>query len=138
MTFQSSENIFGSISLNRYKLISLLIFISAVLFPFGNAWTYESFDAKRVLHHKPEISSVVRESCKYLLKVNNNISARTLTPHNQRNAGKIAALGIVLGARFAIEPNDKEAKNIDNSAQAIIRFRKCHKENMLNIMASIY
>ncbi len=143
MTFQV-RNILSSNPLKQYKSLSLSIFVLAIVFPAGNAWTYENYNtsfeksvSREALHIKPTLASVVTDSCKHLLKANNDASANQNTNLNQRNAGKIAAIGIILGARFATEPKGN-MKKMDSSAQAVAKFRKCHKENTLSIMASAY
>ncbi len=120
----------------RYLYLTICLII--IIFPAGNAWTYENSSISReALRIKPSIYSISTNSCKHLLKVNNISPVTSVTLPNQRKAGKIAALAVILGARFAIEPSNK-VKNTDSSAQAIAKFRKCHKENTLSIMASAY
>ncbi|MGH1374980.1 MAG: hypothetical protein ACRBCK_01420 [Alphaproteobacteria bacterium] len=130
-----------------------------VAFSFGTAWSYDIYEAdsrtlrnvsREALSYVP--SSPVVDDCIPLLKshTHNNPSDLT-TGRNQRTAGKIVALSMLLGARYAHEPKgekfdvnsiksvnyrhkDKKVSD-DRSALAIVAYRQCQKDRILGQVA---
>lgn len=85
-------------------------------------------------------SPVRADSCPLTL-----ITARDEPPHpasdrNRRSAGKAAALGLVLGVRYALPPAaqagvaNPSALSADLSAAAIARWRDCRKQQALGAL----
>ena len=128
------------------------ILMFSCLIVANEAWSYDytadDFESRQVYKVSP---SSVDSSCISLLKTNQTLSSKASTIRNQRSAGKVAALGMLLGARFALEPQentavkasyDKSAPDYqktrvskNRSALAIAAFRKCQKEQALEQLA---
>ncbi len=134
-------------------------FSFAVVFSFGTAWSYDIRDvdsrtlrnvSREALSYVP--SSPVVDDCIPLLKSHaHNTPSDLTTGRNQRTAGKLVALGMLLGARYAHEPTKtkfdahsvkpvsdkpsmKDAHN-DRSALAIMAYRQCQKDRVLGRVA---
>lgn len=149
-------NNFGNTFFPKY-LLSCLSFV--VAFSFGTAWSYDVYDAdprtlrnvsREALSYVP--SSPVVDDCIPLLKSHaHNTPSDLTTGRNQRTAGKLVALGMLLGARYAHEPaktkfdahsvkpvsgkhSMKDAHN-DRSALAIMAYRQCQKDRVLGRVA---
>lgn len=90
---------------------------------------------------KPLLS--VENACRSLLNPIQNTSSLAPADKDQRKAGKLVALGVILGARFALEPKDapesdvqsasvsSKASTRDTKAGSIIRYRDCIKKETL-------
>ena len=98
--------------------------------------------AKAHKHIKNPLLSV-SHACRSLLNPTHT-SSTAPTDNNQRNAGKIVALGVLFGARFALEPKKHDTStNVqqvalsdkDVSAGSIIRYRKCLKKEALAVLS---
>ncbi|PCJ99089.1 MAG: hypothetical protein COA45_06505 [Zetaproteobacteria bacterium] len=146
----------------RYVKGTLLSFTFIIVFFMGTAWSFEKIYKPTTINNSAHISnalyntklpsSPVMDMCKSLLKSTQHISSHISTGGSQRAAGKIAALGIILGVRFALEPKNNEnvrAMSVKNhvlrhqkkvlgnrSAQAVIAYRRCQKEHALNKVAT--
>ncbi len=106
--------------------------------------------SREALKEKPLPPSAVADACTPLLKTAHDTSSALVTRRNQRTAGKVAALGMILGARFALEPTESHQedpitmgkarlahKNVQaRSAQAIAAYRQCQKDRALDQLAS--
>lgn len=139
-------------------------FTSGVLLAFGlisypamsTAWSHQNHlillgqDA-RVSREAPtplapsNTPSIAAETCTTLLI---NTPSTFSANRNQRTAGKLAALSMMLGARFALEPTTHLTKEVHyedhflrhalttkpakHSAQMIAAFRQCQKEYVLS------
>jgi len=125
------------------------------VFTIGTAWSYvyddQYTDLNYVSHETKKSSknpsSAVVDMCKPLLNTHQNSSSTLSTVRNQRAVGKIAALSMMLGARFALEPklrDDASAKKgtlayrvksarkpAIQSAQTIAAYRNCLKDRAL-------
>ncbi len=162
MTFQTlkpSHDAFKTKSLSRYYKATLLAFAGVIAFSV-NAWSHDQYDfssynqslTPKVERLQKVSPSAVNNSCKSLLKTNQTFPTQALTVRNQRSAGKVAALGMILGARFALEPKDttivkasldepapinhqKTVTRKDRSALAIAAYRQCQKEQALEQLA---
>ncbi len=148
-------------SLVQYKAGILPALALLTICSIGSAWAYENHNAPKnyeitynTLSHKNSPSSSVTDLCKPLLKSNQHASSQSVTVRNRRTVGKVAALGLILGVRFALEPksNDNintarpgnttkghiiEARNSNRSALTIAAYRQCQKENILGKVARI-
>ncbi len=147
------------IFLALYKKGILPIFAFFLISSVDSAWSYDNqstkinYDVSReTLLKEPHPSSFVADICKPLLVANHSISPNSATNRYQRTASKITALGIILGARFAVEPQTKNSNtnsikttstlhNLETAspmtALSIAAFRKCQKEYILNKVAYI-
>ena len=160
MTFLNvkiTRNTLASGSLKWFKNSILLVTAFFLTSSISDAWSYEgrmsAFD-NNVSHETLNSSfpsSTAADMCKSLLQ--NNKHTPTATPNGriQRNAGKVTALGILLGARFALEPKNNaditphktnlvrhnKVKDSNRSAQSIAAYRKCQKEYILSKVAYI-
>ena len=145
---------------------SLIITIST-----GTSWaftTYEGYDdvpplkVKSValeprLQYQP--SSAVTDSCFSLLKSIQKTPSKSVTVRNQRSAGKVAALGLIFGVRYALTPpgnvpvskakpsesnsngefdvwhyNGNSVSEDSRSALAVSAYRKCQKKEALSAL----
>ena len=164
MTFRYYKTLHNTIaigSLLRFKTRLLPVLIFVLAFSMNTAWSYESYQTPNNKNYgltktysKKVPSSAVADMCKSLLKSNHHISPNSATVRNQRTAGKVTALGMLLGARFALDPKNnnthksqpirqhvriKDGKILgnDRSAQAIAAYRRCQKEYVLSQVASM-
>ncbi|MBL4803738.1 MAG: hypothetical protein JKY71_02645 [Alphaproteobacteria bacterium] len=119
----------------------------------GPAWSFETIN---VNEHPaiqpadtPTPSPAVADACLPLLDTSSQSPQPSAMDRNQRSAGKAAALGLVLGVRFALSPPNKaglnaqkprldvwhpaEASN-DRSALAVTAYRQCQKEQALKAL----
>ena len=134
----------------------LLIFCLVV----GPAWSFELSDdhgqaASHVQHElttstHPSSPTVV-DPCLPLLKSIHHTSPKSSMDRNQRSAGKAAALGLVLGVRFALSPPTKSKASAnkprldiwqpagvsagDRSALAVTAYRQCQKDQALKALS---
>lgn len=130
-------------------ILPMLTFV--LVLSMSTAWSYDDgrynsnsdIDVSRetLQHYNEKPSSVPAEQCRPLLNTQaaSNNSAKY---RNQRAVGQMATLGIILGARFALEPKNETAdlltknayKNLlkDNdgkrTAHAIANYRDCRKQ----------
>lgn len=134
--------------------ISLAAFIIVLAIGAGSAWSLDRFDPAGVIKDVQAVqdfstsssSPAIVDGCLPLLKSIRHTSASSAMDWNQRSAGKAAALGLVFGIRFALEPSPKskspksrldvwQPQNAiagDQRALAIADYRKCQKEKALN------
>lgn len=117
----------------------------------ATAWSYE-----RPVRPAPVSSyspSAAVDVCQSLLNTPLHTPSAFASVENQRTAGKIAAFGMLLGARFAQQPDsivkpyvihaqiDEQPRTTahknNRSAQAIAAYRQCHKAQVLNRLAAI-
>ncbi|MGH1404224.1 MAG: hypothetical protein ACRBDL_08260 [Alphaproteobacteria bacterium] len=145
-SLKSSSSIFL-----RSPIMSVCVGLAVFSCSLGTAWSYDTLynhDVSRETSNSLlSPSSAVADLCIPLLKSNLN-SPQSATDRNQRSVGKITALGMILGARFALEPKSQVnedsvsyetriLKHIANdrkpqrSAQAIAAYRQCQKEQVL-------
>lgn len=130
-------------------LLALALISTPVM---STAWSHQDFklsldkseSVSREAQTETHPSSVAAELCTPLLTTNQHISNTFSVDRSQRTAGKVAALGMILGARFALEQqDDREADAVMNitlerhvlkskpamfSAHSIAAYRQCHKE----------
>lgn len=132
---------------------SLAAFIIILAMGAGNAWSLDRFNPAGVIENVPNVqefstssSPDMADGCLPLLKSIRHTSATSAMDRNQRSAGKAAALGLVFGIRFALEPTQKakpsqprldvwhheNATAGDRHALAIADYRRCQKEKALN------
>ena len=135
--------------------VALASFILILCVAVGPAWSFETLDQhQQDPVHKQELtssskssSSTVVDPCLPLLKSINHISPASATDRNQRSAGKAAALGLVLGVRFALSPPTNSKSQVDGprldlwhtsgevagdrSALAVTAYRQCQKDQAL-------
>ncbi|MEM7650512.1 MAG: hypothetical protein AAF204_00320, partial [Pseudomonadota bacterium] len=125
----------------------------------GPAWSFEASDdgfgqvqpslQKQALINSEPSSPTVADSCLPLLSA--HTSPQSAMDRNQRSAGKAAALGLVLGVRFALSPPKKVRSRADKprldfwqvsdsatdnrSALAVTAYRECQKEKALKAIS---
>ena len=153
MTFQNSIPDMGkkfAPMLRPRGILPVLTFVLAL--SIGTAWSYDgtykpnSTDVSRetLQQNNKHPSSVSSEPCLSLLNTNKT-RVNSVENGNQRAVGQVAALGIILGARFALEPKNEYAGlhtektanrlQIDEdkrTAHAIVNYRQCLKQTALN------
>ena len=134
---------------------TLSITIMLFVFTIGSAWSYvyddQYMSSNNVSHETIKTSktpaSAVVDMCKPLLNTYQHTPFASVTVRTQRSVGKIAALSMMLGARYALEPkirNNVSAKKsalmrhvkfirkpATHSAQSIAAYRNCLKERAL-------
>ncbi len=159
--------------IKRWALFLSLTIITILVMINNNAWSYNNNSVNNIsmtsfknvsretlvdtsFNSNPSFQSTlpppVINICKSLLNSDNHTPLNIVTGKNQRTAGKVAAVGILLGARFALEPkkqntkkanilqkihadnniNKKKSFNKARSARSIAAFRKCQKEYILS------
>ena len=134
----------------RGGVLPLATITALCLFSLGTTVAYGSYDtqgdvSRETVHGAYSVpSSAADDYCKPLLKSNLNTSQSSVD-RSQRAVGKIAAFGMILGARFAVEPRDQtnaepeirddklvshvqEGRKPIPSAQTVAAFRQCKKE----------
>jgi len=126
---------------------SLLAAAFILVFSFGSASSFNPPDmdvntgSKNI--RKPLLS--VENVCRSLLNPTHNTSTLAPTDEIQRKAGKLVALGVILGARFALEPTNKpktsgekiataKKTDRDTNAGSIIQYRNCIKKETLALL----
>ena len=133
--------------------IATAFFIMVLAMGAGSAWSLERLDPSNSVENAQNIetfssssSSDMVDKCLPLLKSIRHASAPSAMDRNQRTAGQAAALGLVFGFRFALEPSPKSKSPKprldvwqhhsgiagDRHALAIAEYRRCQKENALN------
>lgn len=141
--------------LKKYQgLLTLGIFL--FVFSVGTAWSYVYDDGMQgmdvsheTLSPNNKTSSTTADACTPLLNTLHHTPSTSAVVRNQRSVGKVAALGMVLGARYALEPkaqDDVSVINVDailehhvkssrkpalHSAQTIVAYRNCLKNQAL-------
>lgn len=154
---QNSSKASGRGSPVRYHKSALLTLTFLLAFSIGTAWSYDGFVSTQAYKVTPTVTyaktsppSAAADVCLSLLKTTTtqHTSPFSASVRNQRNAG-VAALGIILGARFALEPQNRNmgAKSVhykkqthdnkDNSALAVVAYRDCQKKQALISVASL-
>lgn len=133
--------------------LSLSILVIMLALCAGKAWSFERIPAGEAgryidnpiqnTHDFSSSSPVQNDACLPLL--NNHASAGSAMDRNQRTAGKAAAVGLVFGIRFALQPSreitpSKPSLDVwaqdggiqgDRSALAIADYRRCQKDKAL-------
>tara|TARA_R110001592_G_scaffold3525_12_gene19900 strand:- start:2361 stop:2864 length:504 start_codon:yes stop_codon:yes gene_type:complete len=146
-----------SVSLTRKYSAAASLVIVLFVFSVGTAWSYVYDDGYTDLNsvsHETNLnpkrsSSAVVDMCTPLLNTLHHTPSTLPTVRTQRSVGKIAALGMMLGARYALEPksqDDVSVINVDailaqhvktsrkpalHSAQTIVAYRTCLKNQAL-------
>lgn len=120
--------------------LSLLLGIVLLLtFCAGTAWGAEQGKDNDLAEHSPPAAA---ETCLPLLESIRQSSSSDVAVRNQRSAGKLAALSLALGMRYALQPSPGQggsailqnaALDSDDKAIDIIRYRDCVKQNALQI-----
>lgn len=141
----SIRKITNSLSKN-YKSGVLPVLAVVFTLSIGTAWSYENSNVSRETLYVPPLVSA--EQCNPLLNSAQNSPDTFGVDEDQRKAGKVAALGLILGVRFALEPTGTNQATVpsftketsaevpqERSAQAIISYRKCLKDQALSKLA---
>ncbi len=145
----------NGVASSSFKIsLSLSILVIMLALCAGKAWSFERVpagEAGRYIDNTttPDTqnfsssSPVQNDACLPLL--NNHASAGSAMDRNQRTAGKAAAVGLVFGIRFALQPSreitpSKPSLDVwaqdggiqgDRSALAIADYRRCQKDKAL-------
>jgi hypothetical protein len=132
---EMAQRYYFSNKLAARKSRNRLLFAAAFLvlaFSAGSAWSHESSSSGKIsagaasVSSLPQVSLSVTDKCLPLLKsVRPPISPDNVTDKTQRPAGKLAALGLVFGIRFALGPVEAP-QNAKRSAHtpALVDFRQ--------------
>lgn len=124
-------------------------FVLVLCLIVGPAWSFETIEQPAALSVDTPTSPSVADACLPLLDTIRQSPQPSAMDRNQRSAGTAAALGLVLGVRFALSPPNKaglkpqkprldvwhhaEASN-DRSALAVTAYRQCQKEQALKAL----
>ncbi len=141
----------AALKLNKWFLLTLF----TVIFVFtGSAWSYDYYgsSSKENVSRETLDNGLVRggipipahkaHSCSsLLLSLDSPLSVRSMAD-SQRKVGKVAALSMILGARFALPPLDQ--KNgvrqsdyvVSHPAHVITAYRHCRKAQSLRTAIS--
>ncbi len=140
--------------------VVLVSFIFILCIAVGPAWSFETIEnhdgqalsaEQQALTSTHPSSPTVVDPCLPLLKSIHHISPTSSMDRNQRSAGKAAALGLVLGVRFALSPPAKTKSYADRprldlwqpvgvsagdrSALAVTAYRQCQKDQALKAIS---
>lgn len=137
---------------------ALASFVILLCLVAGPAWSFEIVDGPSSgdvqneftqPHPTTTSSPTVADPCLPLLKSIRQTSPMSAMDRNQRSAGKAAAVGLVLGVRFALSPPTKTNPNArkprvdlwqtasanDRSALAVTAYRSCQKDQALKALS---
>ncbi|MFP4097810.1 MAG: hypothetical protein ACLFP8_03285 [Alphaproteobacteria bacterium] len=138
------DSVFDSVSRETYYSFSKIIYMTDVL---------DSVDEVKISAYNVKSSSDAGIACPSLLNSQNAHSQKAPAIRTQRPVGKVAALGMLLGARFALAPPEQHNRDrVDDSdilpgcqvitaldgekparsAKAILKYRDCVKAQALN------
>ena len=120
-----------------------------LLLSIGTAWSYDANVSHETLTHNNKPTSVIAEQCLPLLNTHKALN-NSVRDGNQRSVGQVAALGIILGARFALEPKNENADLLtgkaekslshtdtgERTAHTIAKYRQCLKQVALDRTAN--
>lgn len=145
--------------LNKYKQTSLLV-VLVFIFTIGSARSYVN-DHERAsaalldVSHETSLTNYTTSSsntglCTSLLNTQIQMSSKTPVIRTQRSVGKVAALGLLLGVRFALEPKQNHSANVtindaplmhqvkavDKTTKKVVAYRRCIKDQALSRIAS--
>ncbi len=131
------------------RQLKIKVFVSsiAVLFLVNNAWSYETpvihYDVSRETSFLQDSSSASADVCAPLLNSLSLAPSAGSSAEPQRTVGKVAALGMILGARYALAPKDQKISDMLNQdvsaappAQIIAAYRQCQKAHVLRTALS--
>ncbi len=142
----------------RYFTVALSAFIISAGSAPESAWAFEAqdpanvFEAENISLASDPLSPSMADSCLPLLKSIHQIHSASAMDRNQRSAGKVAALGIFVGVRFALGPKEIAKSNRnrkarldvwqttgnivdDRHALAVSDYRSCQKEKALKALS---
>lgn len=150
--------------LKKYKQVPLLV-VLVFIFTIGTARSYvndyghasvmSQIVSHETLKTKITVPSSTAGLCTSLLNTQIHTSSKTPVVRTQRSVGKAAALGLLLGVRFALEPKQNhsanvmakdaplmhqvqaEVKPVKQSAKTVVAFRRCLKDQALSRIASV-
>lgn len=133
--------------------ITLAVFILVLAMGAGSAWSFDQIQAddaheniKSTKNFSNSSSPGIVDGCLPLLKSIRQPHTSTAMNPNQRSAGQAAALGLVFGFRFALEPTSRKSKSPkprldvwehhgeiagNAHALAVADYRRCQKEKAL-------
>lgn len=114
---------------------ALCLFVMVICLGAGAAWSSEiSGAAGRTLS---KVSPVQADQCPPLLTSAYDESSHPALDRNQRSAGKAAALGLVLGVRYALPPAAQTGvvRSNHKSALAVAVWRQCQKQQALQALS---
>ena len=137
-----------------------MAFLMIVFLMVGPAWSFETIqgdDASAEMHEKHQAltsthrsSPTVVDPCLPLLK-SIHTSPTSAMDRNQRSAGKAAAVGLLIGVRFALSSPQKVKSHADRprldvwqtsgvsagdrNALAVSAYRQCQKKQALNALS---
>ncbi len=133
----------------QYKKLLLLTLFTALFFVTSTAWSYDyySLSSKENVSRETSSDGLVRgripipahkaRFCNSFLKTKDSPHSAFSPADDQRKVGKVAALSMILGARFALAPSDqkndvrKKDYVASHPAQMIAAYRQCRKANTL-------
>lgn len=143
--------------LSKYKQTPLLV-VLVFIFTTGSARSYVNERASAALldvSHETSLTNYTTSSsntglCTSLLNTQIQMSSKTPVIRTQRSVGKVAALGLLLGVRFALEPKQNHSANVtiidaplmhqvkavDKTTKKVVAYRRCIKDQALSRIAS--
>lgn len=138
---------------------ALASFVIILCLVAGPAWSFETIEGNSAFsaqenytttHPTSTSSPTVADPCLPLLKSIRQTPPTSAMDRNQRSAGSAAALGLVLGVRFALSPPTKtipskrkprldvwqpvNASGGDRSALTVSAYRNCQKDQALKAL----
>lgn len=132
----------------------LMAFFTVIFVFTGSAWSHDYYGSSSTENVSRETldGGLVRGSipipahkarfCSSLLKSTHTPNSARSSADDQRKVGKVAALSMILGARFALAPTNQKQDARQNDyaaahpAQIIAAYRKCRKEQSLRTAAA--
>ena len=116
---------------------TFIVLILLLVVSTGTSWAIgvhdNDYDARIVSQYSLlQSSSSVADVCLPLLKTIRHTPRTFATERNQRSAGSAAAVGLLVGARFALSPTVKvQANDHDRYALSVREYRQCVKQKAL-------
>lgn len=140
----------------------LCVFVFVLAVTAGQAWSFESeylnlpnasqvSGGVSITSSGQHLSSSMGDSCLLLLKSVHSSPTTSSMDRNQRAAGQAAALGLVLGVRFALTPPKQPGRSAGDIARfdgvqiglpksrnalAIAEYRSCQKHKALKALST--
>ncbi len=136
----------------QHKKLLLLSLFTALFFITSTAWSYDYYNSNFPESVSRETFSNALDSvpvpghkapiCSSLLKSLDTPQSAHSPAEGQRKVGKVAALSMILGARYALAPSNQN-QDVRQSdyvatypAQIIAAYRQCRKDFFLRVASS--
>ncbi len=153
----ASDGVNGTVPRETAESFDEIINMTKSIEAAHKAKAQERSSSKFSSYSNYKTSSTVGSSCTSLIDTQHTPLLKAPAVRTQRPVGKVAALGLLLGARFALAPPEQHSRVIDDepdilsecqvardgddgaplrSARAIAAYRQCQKELALGQIAS--